>query len=679
MTQPDSREPVVMAMVVCGLLIAQQVAGKAARDALFLTSFPVAWLPAAMMISALVSLVAVAVLSRAMARRSPFQVVPVMAAVASLLLLVEWSLGFWSPRAAAAAVYLHLAFFGATLISGFWSLFNERFDPYTAKAVVNRITMGGTIGGVAGGALAFAAARVVPVPAMLLVMAVLSMAAVAGMARLRAGHPGAPAPQDDLDPIQASALATLKRVPYLRDLALLVTFGAVTDTLLDYGLKSQAAAAFSKGAHLLSFFAVLNGLLALLGLLAQTWLVGPSLRGLGLAGTVAVRPLTVAVAAAIGLVDPRLWSVVLARGFQDVNASSLFRSGYELLFTPLPEGEKRPTKAVIDVGFDKLGSLLGGAVALLVATLAPSVALRCLFGLAVLLCAAALAMTGRLHRGYVSALENSLRAGSVQLQAEDLLDDASRLTLARTSLALDRETLLRQIAALREKDEPVTATREDPLLRMIAELRSPDAARIRAVLRAGPGLDPALVPHLVPLLARDDLSQDALKALRALAPRVTGQLIDSLLDPAQPASVRRRLPRVLKACATQRSADGLVLGLADEVLVVRSRCAQALAAVQGRNAEVQIPRDTILGSVSRELASDDAPLDHVFTLLSLIVEREGLRVAYSALRGTDRALRGTALEYLENVLPDAIRRALWPRLGEPVRATRAREFEKERS
>ena len=335
---------------------------------------------------------------------------------------------------------------------------------------------------------------------------------------------------------------------------------------------------------------------------------------------------------------------------------------------------------MIDVGFDKLGSLLGGAVALLVATLAPSVALRCLFGLAVLLCAAALAMTGRLHRGYVSALENSLRAGSVQLQAEDLLDDASRLTLARTSLALDRETLLKQIAALREKDEPVAASREDLLLRTIAELRSPEAARIRAVLRAGASLDPALVPHLIPLLARDDLSQDALKALRALAPRVTGQLIDALLDPAQPASVRRRLPRVLKACATQRSADGLVLGLADEVLVVRSRCAQALTAVQGRNAEVQIPREAILGSVSRELASENAPLDHVFTLLSLVVEREGLRVAYSALRGTDRALRGTALEYLENVLPETIRRALWPRLGEPVRQTRAaRELEKERS
>ena len=35
--------------------------------------------------------------------------------------------------------------------------------------------------------------------------------------------------------------------------------------------------------------------------------------------------------------------------------------------------------------------------------------------------------------------------------------------------------------------------------------------------------------------------------------------------------------------------------------------------------------------------------------------------------GGDDALRGTALAYLENVLPDAVRRALWPLLRAPDR------------
>ena len=44
----------------------------------------------------------------------------------------------------------------------------------------------------------------------------------------------------------------------------------------------------------------------------------------------------------------------------------------------------------------------------------------------------------------------------------------------------------------------------------------------------------------------------------------------------------------------------------------------------------------------------------MFTLLSLAVEREPLQIAYWALLGEDAALRGTALEYLENVLPEDV-------------------------
>jgi hypothetical protein len=45
-------------------------------------------------------------------------------------------------------------------------------------------------------------------------------------------------------------------------------------------------------------------------------------------------------------------------------------------------------------------------------------------------------------------------------------------------------------------------------------------------------------------------------------------------------------------------------------------------------------------------------------VLSLVLEREPLQLAASALQGQDAVLRGTALEYLENVLPYEVRRAL---------------------
>ena len=57
-------------------------------------------------------------------------------------------------------------------------------------------------------------------------------------------------------------------------------------------------------------------------------------------------------------------------------------------------------------------------------------------------------------------------------------------------------------------------------------------------------------------------------------------------------------------------------------------------------------------------------LEHAFTLLSLVHEREPLELAFHALGSGDNRLRGTALEYLENILSPEIRDRLWTYLGD---------------
>jgi hypothetical protein len=70
-------------------------------------------------------------------------------------------------------------------------------------------------------------------------------------------------------------------------------------------------------------------------------------------------------------------------------------------------------------------------------------------------------------------------------------------------------------------------------------------------------------------------------------------------------------------------------------------------------------------------------LEHVFTLLSLILPRATVQLAYQGLQTDDPHLRGTALEYLESVLPETVRQRLWPFLeeepGRPRRAGRSAE------
>jgi hypothetical protein len=73
-----------------------------------------------------------------------------------------------------------------------------------------------------------------------------------------------------------------------------------------------------------------------------------------------------------------------------------------------------------------------------------------------------------------------------------------------------------------------------------------------------------------------------------------------------------------------------------------------------------IDADEETSPMESELIRDRASrsLEHLFTLLSLILPRQTLRLAFHALHTDDPQLRGTALEYLETVLPEPI----WNRL-----------------
>jgi AAA family ATP:ADP antiporter len=674
------RATVAAATLAAGLLIAQQVASRATRDTLFLSAFRIESLPLVMMASAVLALVGAEAMSVALTRRSPLRVMPGATLLSAALLVVEWGTSLVAPRAAAVLVYLHVAVFGGALVSGFWSLVNECFDPYTARRVIGRVGTGATSGGVLGGALALLAARSIPVAAALLLLGALHAAAALVLGRLGRLR-GTPAPPSSRGTARL-ALPQLARMTYLRDLGLLVVLGAVVDALLDFLFKAKAVERFGGGGRLMTVFALFHVGMSLTGLVLQGALARVALQRLGLAGTVALRPALGAAAAALGAAVPRFTTALLARGSYEALTNSLFRSAYELFYTPLPEAEKRRVKALVDVAVDKAGALLGSAAvaAVLVVLPAPG-AERLLFALAAALALGALALTRRLHRGYVRTLEESLLAGRVRLRPEEVIDRTTELTLASTGF-IERETLLRQIEELRggaaaagvsvasgeegaRAARPGGEGRREPLLDLLADLRSGRAERIRAAIAAHPDPEPVMVAALLPLLALDEVYPDVVRALRRAAPRATGQLVDALLDASLEPVVRRRIPRVLKACASERSTRGLAAALDDPAFGVRAAAAAALASLHERSEGVSLPREAVIGYVRRELrgSAGERHVAHVFTLLSLALEPQPLRIAWAALRGSDRGLRGTALEYLSTVLPADLFAALRERVA----------------
>jgi hypothetical protein len=73
-------------------------------------------------------------------------------------------------------------------------------------------------------------------------------------------------------------------------------------------------------------------------------------------------------------------------------------------------------------------------------------------------------------------------------------------------------------------------------------------------------------------------------------------------------------------------------------------------------------RSAALGAASRELSlqrPSSESVEHVLRLLGLVFDREAFRLSRAALSSSDPKLHGTALEYLDNVLPTALKTALF--------------------
>lgn len=680
------RHAVLAAGSTAALAIAFQTAGKATRDAVFLSVYPVTSLPAMVVGAAGASVLLALGAAWALTRAGPSRLVPLGFGASAVLLLAEWLLLERVATAGAIVFYLHYAAFGAVLVSGLWSIVGERFDPRAARRQIGRIGAAGTLGGVVGGLVAARAGTLLPVSAMLPLLAgchagAAVLAALAG----RGIAPPPPAPGGEPVPAQIAA-----RAPYLRLLVALVLLTTLGEVMLDYVFKARVTGVLGQGEQLLQFFAWYYTGVGVLAFTLQALAARPALRRLGLARTVGTLPVAAAVGSGAALVTGGLGVVIAARGAEALMRASFFRTGYEMLFAPLLPAEKRATKAVLDVGVTRIGDVLGAGV-IRAALLVPA-ALQLLLALAVVVTGVAAAMVVRLQRGYAQALARSLAAretgGVIDLE-EEALQSAMLHTVGAGAPTMELAPLGQpadgSAPALRSE---ATAGVEPPS-GLAAALRSRDARRIRTSLESA-SLETGLLQEVIALLAWDAAARAAIAALRHAGPSATEALVRSLVDPGEDFTIRRRIPLVLSSHHSQEAVDGLTRGLADARFEVRYRCGLALHRIRAAHPEVRLDRDLILRAALREVSVDrrvweshrlldqeddeawsplfDAVLrdrasrglQHVFALLALVLPATPLRLAFRGLFASDPQVRGTALEYLETTLPPEIRQALWP-------------------
>jgi hypothetical protein len=475
--------------------------------------------------------------------------------------------------------------------------------------------------------------------------------------------------------------------PQVKEIALLVVLGTASAAIVDYLLKSRAASEYEAG-DLLQFFAIFYTVIQVVTFLVQAALAGPLQKRLGVGRSVTMLPLGLGAGTVMSLLFPTTTAFAVARGTESVLRGSVFRNGYELLFSAMSPQEKRRVKTFLDVACDRAGDALGAGIVQLLLLTGPLFVVNELLGVVLLMAAASIWIGERLDAMYLRSIEQRLVDHAAADDYVSLSEFGGPSLLSVEVPAVEPPRALEDVRPGHREHVPVQVLLDEPL-DLLRQMRSGDRDRVIVALESAPRFEAIHVAQALQLLAWDDVTPHVRRALEHNAERHVGLLIDGLLDGATDFAIRRRIPRVLISVPSQRTLDGLALALSDARFEVRYQCGRAMDRILVAEPSLRVDQVRIFQVVERELSvarpvwnghrlldqfeSSDAvmfldehlrdranrSLEHVFSLLVTVLPREPIKVAFRVVHSEDPMLRGLALEYLTGVLPETVRVRLW--------------------
>jgi CRP-like cAMP-binding protein/HEAT repeat protein len=530
---PAARTALLFGLLFLAALVL--VVGRAARDALFLTRFPVTWIaPMWIVYAAGASVVAVGYgrLANRLAR-VPF-VIGFSAIGAASFALLRWLIAA-DVSAAYAVLYVWseiVANLGAVVA---WTLAQDLSDARHAKRFFGWVGAGRVIGMTACG---FATTWVVRAIGTLDLLWVLVGALVlfALLAVLLARGAPLPSPRRDGErAIEARlAEAPLARSRYVRVLAVTTLLLFAMLTVGDYQFKAIARSSYPDRDALASFLGLFYGVLGAASAALQVALTPLLLERVGVLAGLAAMPLCFTLASAGLWAWPTLLAAAVMKGCDNGLQFTVHESALQILFFPFSEEQRNRVRTAVAAAFKPIGYGLGGLVLMLVA---PSGA-DATPGAALVTRAAALALytvplgltvlvlLPFVRRGYLRAMGRTLVRGEQAAGVAAGSRQPARALLHDALHSGEPPRVLFALAELRTRDPatvvaalPALARHASPRVRALAlaelhELDHPDAARI-----ARAGLDDADVG--VRCQAADAFAhavhEDAIADLEALA------------------------------------------------------------------------------------------------------------------------------------------------------------------
>lgn len=453
---------------------------KSLRVASYLDSLGADKLPLAYLLTAVSIGLVVAIHSKLQARLSRLNLIIFSLAFFILTAVLFWLLFSLGWAWLSLAYYVWANIFLAVVITQFWIVVNDIFNPRETKRLVGLFGSGGILGGILGGEATGLMARA-SVDTRLLFLAcaflLITMAVVYLIAdwQKRAGRGPS---QDSTESTQQNGktervgfrecLRTVIGQRYFRLLAGGIALSLIVSTFIDWQFSKVVEGTASLENRLTSFFGHFNAGLLVLAFLIQIFLTSRFVQKFGIRFSFLIYPSTlIAVLTGLAVLPASLLMALTLKASDKSLSYTLNQSVRELLYIPVSPEIKYKAKIFIDMFLNRFARGLGGI--LLMALLSFNPDLRFISLVTILLILGWMAVNLQVTREYATVVRNKLKkkwdradkmvAEQLDLDylklAFDTLDTRGR---SRELLAMDIFDLMKQQKLRPEFKELLTSS-----------------------------------------------------------------------------------------------------------------------------------------------------------------------------------------------------------------------------
>ena len=365
--RPGEGLPVLLTFLYIAVVVASYLLAKPIRNGLFLRQYgpySLVYVYAAVPIA--LSLF-VPLYTRAVARIGSRAVTALTLVFFATNVALFWYAFHFRPfKLLPGVFYVWVNCFGIIAPVQAWSFANSLFDTRQAKRLFGLIGAGASLGAITGGMLArFLVGPVGGTVNMLLVLAllILTAAAIVSFANRRVRRKVITRPTRPSRQPFSDAMRQIAGSSYLRLMAALVFLVAIVTQWTAFQLSLVADLRFAGNADALTrFFGTFNFAIGFISFVVQLLVTGPALRRFGIAVTVLLLPISLGMGTSLILLMPGLWTVLLTNAFDQGFRFSIDKASYELLYLPIPPGQRVPLKNTIDIIVNRIADGCGALV-----------------------------------------------------------------------------------------------------------------------------------------------------------------------------------------------------------------------------------------------------------------------------------------------------------------------------